>query len=179
MCRVMNMAKRIYTKGGKIKPEAVMAVCVIVFVLYNYYEYVLSVLVVVAGIYLALKPHKRIDGEKVTLSQIDVMTSDEFEHYLADLYREKGYAAFVTKKGGDQGADVILNKKRERIVIQAKRYSSKVGNGAVQEVVASIKYYNANKAIVITNNYFTKPAKELAKANSVELIDRDKLKKLM
>ena len=42
-------------------------------------------------------------------------------------------------------------------------------------MVAAIKYYNADSAIVITNSYFTKSAIKLAKVNNVELWDRDKL----
>ena len=73
------------------------------------------------------------------------------------------------------GADVIAYKDDVKYVIQAKFYSSPVGNKAVQEVVASIKMYKASKGIVVTNNTFTTSAIELAKANDVELIDRDKI----
>ena len=60
-------------------------------------------------------------------------------------------------------------------VVQAKRYFNKVSNKAVQEVVASMKYYNATSGIVVTNNYFTKSAIEFAEANNIKLWDRDKL----
>ncbi|MFC9600854.1 restriction endonuclease [Peribacillus butanolivorans] len=38
-----------------------------------------------------------------------------------------------------------------------------------------INYYNVTGAIVVMNQYFTPAAVELAKANGVKLIDRDKL----
>ncbi|HNQ62188.1 MAG TPA: restriction endonuclease, partial [Bacteroidia bacterium] len=41
------------------------------------------------------------------------------------------------------------------------------------------KHYSASKAIVVTNNYFTKGAIDLARSNNVILIDKDKLNKLM
>jgi restriction system protein len=44
------------------------------------------------------------------------------------------------------------------------------------EAVAGMKYYNANKCMVITNSTFTKSAQELAKVNNVELWDRQILK---
>ena len=50
---------------------------------------------------------------------------------------------------------------------------------AIQEAVASINYYSCNKAMVISNSYFTKNARELASSNSVELWDRDKLIELL
>ena len=44
---------------------------------------------------------------------------------------------------------------------------------AIQEIVAGKKHYRCEKAIVITNNYYTKNAEELAFDNKVELLDRD------
>ena len=60
-------------------------------------------------------------------------------------------------------------------MLQAKRWTTKVGIGAVQEIVASINYYNADKGIVISNNFFTKNANGLALKNNIELWDRNKL----
>ena len=72
-------------------------------------------------------------------------------------------------------ADVIAYKNNVKYVIQAKFYNSPVGNKAVQEVVASIGMYNANRGVVVTNNTFTASAIELAQANNVELVDREKI----
>ncbi len=73
------------------------------------------------------------------------------------------------------GADVIANKDNIKYVIQAKFYNNPVGNKAVQEVVASIGMYKANKGIVVTNNTFTSSAIELARANDIELVDGQKI----
>ena len=48
----------------------------------------------------------------------------------------------------------------------------------VQQAVASIKYYKAHRAMVITNSSFTENAGNLAKANNVTLIDRKDILKL-
>lgn len=77
----------------------------------------------------------------------------------------------LTPKTGDQGADLIVEKGNNKIAIQAKFYSSTVGNSAVQEVVGAIKYYDANKGIVITNSTYTSSAIDLAKVNNIQLID--------
>ena len=44
------------------------------------------------------------------------------------------------------------------------------------EVVGGARFYNATLCYVITNNYFTKSARQLADANNVILWDRDTLK---
>lgn len=71
--------------------------------------------------------------------------------------------------------DILDEKDGRKIGIQTKRYSSKVSNTAVQEVVAGLKFYNCDEGVVIINNYFTDSAIELAEANNIVLWDRDML----
>ncbi len=119
---------------------------------------------------------KEKNREELELSLDNIKTGYDFENYVANLYKRLGYTIEkVTKKSGDQGADVIATKDNYKYVIQAKYYSSHVGNAAVQEIVAAIAMYKANKGIVITNNAFTQSAKELAKANNIELVDGKKI----
>lgn len=60
-------------------------------------------------------------------------------------------------------------------MVQAKRYSGSVGNAAVQQIVAAMRMHSSSGAIVVTNSFFTRSAKELAQANSVDLVDRREL----
>lgn len=76
----------------------------------------------------------------------------------------------LTPASGDQGADLIVYIEDIKIVIQAKHYSGKVGNYAVQEVHAARGYYHAHLAIVVTNSDFTKSARELAAELEVMLV---------
>ncbi|MGG0763220.1 restriction endonuclease [Bacillus paramycoides] len=113
-----------------------------------------------------------------SINKIDQMNGRQFEEYLSSLYESLGYHTEVTKESGDFGADLILKNNNETIIVQAKRYSNKVSIQAVQEIVAAKGFYSANHAWVVTNNYFTAPARKLADANDVLLIDRDLLIKL-
>jgi restriction endonuclease Mrr len=113
------------------------------------------------------------------IDDIDIMSGEAFELCLSDLYEKMGYVVESTPVTGDQGADLIITKHGIRSIIQAKRYSGTVGNSAVQQAIAALSYYQGNKAVVITNNYFTKSAVKLAKSANVELIDRDKLHSLI
>ncbi len=114
-----------------------------------------------------------------TLTKIDVMAGEDFENFLKSVFENLGYSVKGTKRTGDQGADLILSKNGTKIAVQVKRYSSKVSNKAVQEVVASKALYKCTEGLVVTNNYFTNSAIELAKANSIGLIDRDELTKII
>jgi restriction system protein len=109
------------------------------------------------------------------IKDIDAMTGVQFERYLKELYLSQGYTVKETRTVGDFGGDLILSKGQHRIVVQAKRYSNNVGVKAVQEVVSAKNYYSATDVWVVTNSYFTKAARELAKVNNVILIDRDML----
>lgn len=115
-----------------------------------------------------------------TLAEIDEMDGYKFEEFMKHVYEQLGYSVYHTPYSGDQGADLILtSKKRKRIAVQVKRYSGKVSNSAVQEVVAAKGFYKCTEGIVVTNSYFTDSAQQLAEANFIDLVDRNELEKLI
>ena len=122
------------------------------------------------------------NNKQTTIDDIDLMSGVEFENFLYKYFKKLGYSCETTKASGDQGVDLIAIKGESRIAIQAKCYSSSVGNHAVMEAIAGMKYYKANQCMVITNSYFTKTAKDLAQVNNVVLWDRkiliEKLKEI-
>ena len=118
---------------------------------------------------------KRNIGAGKRLDKIDVMSGEDFERYLMYNFQKRGYRVKTTPVTGDYGADLILSKNGTKICVQAKRYKSNVGNGAVQEIVAALAYYKCDYGMVITNSYFTAAAKTLAKVNNVELWDRNRI----
>ena len=105
------------------------------------------------------------------------MTGEEFEDYLFDLFRSKGYDVFKTPTSGDFGADLILEKNGIYTAVQIKRYSRPVGLEAVQEIVAALDYYACKNGMVVTNETFTHQAYLLAEANGIELWDGNRLKR--
>jgi len=118
--------------------------------------------------------------KKSGIRDIDRMKGYQFEAYLQVLFKELGYRPVVTQKSGDYGADVVL-KGKNKIVIQAKRYGYRhnVSMDAVREVLAAMFFYKADEAWVITNSFFTKQAKTLAKACGVTLLNRYELEKFI
>lgn len=112
---------------------------------------------------------------KSGIDDIDKMDGKTFEKYLEALFLKLGYQVERTRYVGDYGADLVTVKNGVKTIIQAKRYKKKVGVKAVQEAVAAKGYYQCDKAMVVTNNHYTRQATELARANSVELWDRDQL----
>lgn len=122
---------------------------------------------------------KSDNSEPMSITRVDLMSGHEFEEFLTVLFRNMGYSVELTKLSNDQGADLIVTKFGEKTIVQAKRYTHTVGNGAIQEVAAAIKHYKAHSGWVVTTNFFSKPAMKLAQTNNIRLIDRSELSKLM
>lgn len=115
-------------------------------------------------------------NKSYSIEIIDLMNGQEFENFVSMMFGKMGYDCEVTKASRDQGIDVVASKNQIKIGIQAKCYSNKVSNSAIQEVVTGMKYYNCDKGIVVTNNYFTSSAIEIAQVHNITLWDRDMLK---
>lgn len=113
--------------------------------------------------------------QKAGMLDVDRLTGRQFEQYLQFLFEKSGFKTSLTPPQGDFGADLILERDGLRTAVQAKRFAGTVGVEAVQQVVAAMPFYECNRAIVVTNSYFSERAKALAKANQVELWDRKKL----
>lgn len=138
-------------------------------------------------IYIILKNYIQEKESKLTTESISKeaqsftkLSGTEFEKLLYRLFEKMGYTVELIGKSGDQGGDLIANKNGGRVLIQAKCYRDwSTGNDAVQQVVGAMKYYDCNKAMVITTSYFTQEAIALAKANNTELISKTRLQELL
>ncbi|WP_226002736.1 restriction endonuclease [Paenibacillus sp. BJ-4] len=121
-----------------------------------------------------------LDPRKIGIQDIDRMEDGtEFELYLQRLLSSLGYKDIYKTTGSrDFGADLVFtDREGARVVIQAKRYGVQhpVGLGAVQEIYTSMRYYAADKSVVITSGRYTDSCKTLAAVNGVKLLDRNDL----
>lgn len=185
---IKRARRRPHAKGGKITNWAgtaavFMVVMSLVFLRYKLQGWVIGSIAVlfVLLIYLARRyEHRR------TMQYVDEMSGHEFERFLVKVYRSCGYkTSLVGSEGADFGADLIVEKGGIRYAVQAKNYDRtvhKVGNDAVQQAIAGATYYNCQQAIVVTNSFFTKAAKQQATASQlipVALVAREQLKRMM
>ena len=113
------------------------------------------------------------------LATMDLLDGVSFEVRLAKLFHDLGYHVTMTPGSHDFGADLVGERRGERIVVQAKRLGAQVGIAAVQEVAGARMHYRATRAIVVTNQTFTASARELAISNGVELWDRYRLAEML
>lgn len=126
-------------------------------------------------LYIVFRGAKKARMLNASMKRIDKMSGVKFEEYLMYQFRKKGYRVKLTPLTGDFGADLILRKYHRKYIVQAKRYQGAVGIKAVQEVIGAKEYYGIEHGMVVTNSYYTKAAKELAKASGIELWGRNEI----
>jgi HJR/Mrr/RecB family endonuclease len=105
---------------------------------------------------------------------VGLLSPIQYEHYCAGLLKNAGWQVKTTSLQ-DQGADVIGELRGIRLVLQCKKYTNRVGNAAVQDVIGSKAHYRAQVAAVVFLNGYTKAALALAQSNGVHLLHHDQL----
>ena len=107
---------------------------------------------------------------------INSLSPDGFEFFIADLMKQFGWKAQLTRASGDDGVDVLCeNDDGVRCAVQCKRYSKKVGVSAVRDLEGAKKMYDCQEAILATSDSFTQSSKDTAKKLKITLIDGDLL----
>jgi restriction system protein len=112
----------------------------------------------------------------------------EFEEFVAELWRRRGWNARVTRGSGDGNIDVVAEhdmvtgeKRTNREMIQAKHKSkgNTVGVGTVRRTKGSEVVEPQDNLVVVTTGTFTSGAREAAEKNNVELVDKEKLREMV
>lgn len=111
----------------------------------------------------------------VRIAGVDQMDGFVFEKYVAELLRHQGFQHVQLTEKYDLGIDAIAERDDERWGIQIKRNRDKTKALSVRQAVTALNHYRCTRAMVVSNNYFTGSAKQLATSNRCVLIDRDKL----
>ena len=101
------------------------------------------------------------------------MSGTQFESFVADLFRALGHQVVVRGGVGDQGVDLVVNPRGERVAVQCKNHAKPVGNRPVQEVYAGARHHRCVEAWVVAPAGYTRGAKALAKSTHVSLYDAD------
>ncbi|MCJ2095429.1 restriction endonuclease [Methylobacterium sp. J-072] len=117
------------------------------------------------------------EAAAVALPEEDEAPGDgiDYERYCAERLARAGWRAHRTPPSGDQGADIVAVRDGLRLIVQCKRLAKPVGNAAVQEAAAALRYWAGDRAAVVSNAGFTPAARRLAAATGVLLLHHDAL----
>lgn len=98
------------------------------------------------------------------------LRGEGLEYILADLYRKLGCKVGHTPRTNDKGIDLILKKGNITTIVQSKGYKNPVGPAIVRELYGTLKFANAESAILVSPAGFTKGAKQTAAGKDIQLI---------
>ena len=132
--------------------------------------YIIIAVITLICIYLVLRLRMR----RISPLPMDEMEGHDFEYYCADLLKKDGFTNVeVTRGSGDYGVDILAERDGISYAFQCKCYDKPIGVKAVQEVYAGRDYYDRMVGVVITNQYYTQPAIDLAAKLKILIWDRD------
>src|ERR1700740_2810228 len=120
---------------------------------------------------------RRRDLKRVAsgMAAVDQMSGVEFEEFVAAQLRTRGWSVIHTPSTGDYGVDLIAKKHSTCMAVQCKRLARAVGVAAVQQVVSGARHHGCDQAVVVTNQAFTKAARQLATTHRCRLVGREQL----
>ncbi|WP_448332769.1 restriction endonuclease [Streptomyces sp. DSM 41534] len=115
-----------------------------------------------------------------SMAEIDTMTWQRFERYVAELCRRDGCThVIVSGKSGDLGADVVGRMPDgRRLVIQCKHYTPHrtVPSGDMQKFLGTAKAeHGADVAVFVATCDFTRAAERLAVKHEILAMHRNLL----
>ncbi len=113
-----------------------------------------------------------------TLSREELYLLDpkEFEQYVANLFRQKGYTVHLRGRSGDKGVDLELKQPGgKRAIVQCKRYRRPVGPEVVRELFGALIHERVAHAFLVTTADISPSARQWAQGKPITLIDGDLL----
>lgn len=110
-------------------------------------------------------------------SRFQEFSPQDFEDFIAQMFRDQGHEVEQTKYSGDFGADLIIQDIPDRTVVQVKRYAknTKVGVKDINQLIGARDYYEAQNSIIVTTSSFTPQALVLCKKTRVIVWDWEML----
>ena len=112
----------------------------------------------------------------LTVAELYALSPGDFEVYVGQLFRQKGYRVKLRGGSGDLGVDVELRKRDgKKAVVQCKRYRTTVGSETVRELYGTLIHERAAHAFLVTTADISDAAREWALYKPITLIDGETL----
>ena len=145
----------------------------------------LKYLLIIGGIISALViaffiwrlARRRFYASKKTLEQLRALKPYQFEEFIADLFRRRGYSTKTVGRSHDGGIDVLAYKEGKQNYIQCKKFITRtVRVGDTRDFYGAIvDKLKGGRGFFVTTNYFTQEAIDFCKGKPIVLIDGKEL----
>ena len=103
-------------------------------------------------------------------ARLSVMSGVEFEDWVAEYFRNRGYAVEPTPATGDHGIDLILRKDSAVFGVQCKRWNDAIGEPVLRDFYGSVSNGSFVGGFVVTTSSFTDPARLFAEGKPITLV---------
>lgn len=108
----------------------------------------------------------------LTVDDLVSLSPAEFERYVGQLFRRRGYKVKLRGRSGDLGVDLELrNGTGKRAIVQCKRYRSTIGPSIVRELYGTLIHERVAHAFLVTTADISDAAREWAQGKPLTLID--------
>lgn len=117
----------------------------------------------------------------ITIPAVDIdtlyaLSPRDFEIFVAQLFRKKGYRVQHRGRSGDMGVDLMITQPGgRRAIVQCKRYRSTIGPDIVRELYGTLMHEQVVHAFLVTTADISQSAREWAEGKPMTLIDGDTL----
>jgi restriction system protein len=141
----------------------------------------ITLIFVWAGLFWQNRLHRRSKARSLVLTKEQLYELDpkNFEHYVAGLFRQKGYKVTVRGRSGDHGVDLELtSNKGKRAIVQCKRYRDTVGEKIVRDLFGTLLHERASRAFLVTTADISDAAIRWCQGKPITLINGDMLQEI-
>jgi restriction system protein len=118
---------------------------------------------------------------ELKLSQLDSLSPEGFEEFVAELFEALGYDVERVGGTGDEGIDLRVRRGGLLCVVQCKYHKGRgvIGSPDLQKFLGSVHHDHAHKGFYVTTRFFSLAAERFASDHPIELVDGPRLVELV
>jgi len=105
-----------------------------------------------------------------TIDYWQSLSGHQFENALAAQYRKLGCQVKVSKAGGDEGIDLIVNNEDGSFIVQCKAHKTPISPAPIRDFYGTMIHFNYRKGVFASTSGFTKGAISFAEGKNIKLI---------
>ena len=114
------------------------------------------------------------------LSQLATLSPEGFEEFVGEVFESLGYSVEPVGGTGDEGADLKVELRGTRGVVQCKYHKKGVvGSPELQKFLGTIHHTASHKGFFVTTRTFSLAAEKFAADHPIELVDGPRLIELV
>ena len=113
----------------------------------------------------------------LSVEQLYALSPYDFEQFVGQVFRKKGFNVVLRGRSGDMGVDLELhhNDNGKRAVVQCKRYRNTVGPETVRELYGTMLHERVSHAFLVTTAEISGGGRTWAQNKPLTLIDGETL----